>query len=441
MKMKKAAVIFLASNLLWIATATAQKSAGSSKTSPVAAYKLIGLKVTGTQRYTEKEIQPARGLTLGQNVAEADFKEAARRLGDTGLFTDVVYSFSFSPSGTKLEFQLTDIEESKLVPAHFENFVWFTDAQLLTEIERRVPLFKLRMPVAGTMPDNVEQALQAAIDDKQLPARVDYLREAPEEGGSLTGISYRVEALDIRIRNVEFPGATPDQLPHLQAAAHKLTGAPYMRSGLAQVARIEFMPVCLQRGYLKASFADSQAHVVTQSGGEVEVDAILPLTPGKVYSTSGVDWKGNTVIPAEDLQRQIHLPAGQPADAVHLISDLEKVAKLYHMKGYMTARIAPKPLLDDDQSTVHYDLNVVEGDQFKMGEFEIIGLDSQAKAHLQAAWKLNEGEPYNSEYYKKFLEETSRFVPAGVPWDIKVHEAVNEKDKTVDVTIRFIARQ
>ena len=114
--------------------------------------------------------------------------------------------------------------------------------------------------------------------------------------------------------------------------------------------------------------------------------------------------------------------------------------KLYHTKGYMTAHITPKPVLDDEHSTVRYDLDVVEGDQFKMGEFEIIGLDTQAKAHLQAAWKLSEGQPYDSEYPDKFLEETSRFVPASVPWDIKVHEAVNEKDKTVDVTIRFIAR-
>jgi len=440
MKMKKTALVLLLSCLLGFATAAAQRSAGSTKTSPIASYRLIGLKVTGTQRYTEKEILPASGLALGQNVAEADFKEAARRLGDTGLFTDVVYSFSFSPAGTKLEFQLTDTEASKLVPAHFENFVWFTDAQLLTEIQRRVPLFKLLMPVAGTMSDHVEEALQAVLDERKIPARVDYLREAPQEGGSLIGISYRVEVLEIRIRNVEFPGATPDQLPQLQAAARKLMGAPYMRSSLAQVARIEFMPVCLQRGYLKASFADSQARVVTQSAAEVEVDAILPLTPGKIYSTSGVDWKGNTVFPADNLGRQIHLPTGQPADAVHLVSDLEKVAKLYHTKGYMAARITPKPLLDDDHSTVHYDLNVLEGDQFKMGEFEIIGLDSQAKAHLQAAWKLSEGQPYDSEYYKKFLEETSRFVPAAVPWDIKVHEAVNEKDKTVDVTIRFIAR-
>jgi outer membrane protein assembly factor BamA len=440
MTMKKNLPIFFAVLLLGTAGAAAQKPLAGSKTAPALAYKLISLKVTGSQRYTEKEILPASGLVLGQNVVEADFKEAARLLGNTGLFTDVAYAFSYSPAGTKLELQLTDIEESKLVPAHFENFVWFTDAELLSQLQQRVPLFKLRMPVSGTMPDNVEQALQAALDEKRIPARVDYLREAPQDGGSLIAIAYRVEAIEIRIRGVEFPGATPDQLPALRAAARKLTGAAYMRSPLAQVASIEFIPVCLQRGYLKAAFGDSQARVVTQGEGEVEVDAILPLNPGKVYSTSAVEWKGNTVFATEDLQRLLHLPVGQPADAVHLASDLETAGKLYHTKGYMAARVAPQAALNEEQSTVRYVLNVQEGDLYKMGEFEVLGLDAQAKAKLQAAWTLREGDPYNSEYPRKFLSETSRFVPAAVPWEISIHEAVNEKDKTVDVTIRFSAK-
>jgi outer membrane protein insertion porin family len=438
--MKKAALIFLTSCAFWTANAAAQKHTGTGKTAPVLAYRLIELKVTGSQRYTEKEILPASGLVLGQNVVEADFKEAARRLGDTGLFSDIAYSFSYSSAGTKLELQLTDVEESKLVPAHFENFVWFTDAQLLTEIQKRVPLFSPQMPFEGVLPDHVEEALQAILDDNKIPARVDYLRESPQEGGKIIGVAYRAEAIEIKIRDVEFPGATPDQLRALQASARKLAGAPYVRSALAKVAEINFRPVCLQLGYLKASFADSEARVVTQSEGEVEVDAILPLTPGKVYSTSAVEWKGNTIFAAADLQRLIHLPTGQPADAIHLTRDLEQVAKLYHTKGYMLARITPKPLLDDDHSTVHYELNVQEGDQFKMGEFEVIGLDSQAKAHLQAAWKLREGDPYDSEYPKRFLSESSRLVPAGIPWAIGIHEAVNEKDKTVDVTIRFSAK-
>lgn len=407
---------------------------------PSAAYKLLSVKVTGSERYTDKEILPASGLQLGQSVGEADFKEAVRRLGDSGFFTNVAYSFSYSPAGAKLELQLIDADPSTLVPVHFENFVWFSDAELLHQLQLRVPLFKDQLPIGSGLADTVEAALQDIVDQKKIPARVDYLRESPPEGEKLTGIAYSVEAIDIHIRNVEFPGATPELLPGLESAARRLAGARYMRSPLAQVALVDYLPVCLKHGYLKASFSPLDARVIKQDGGDVEVDAIIPLAPGKVYSTSGVDWKGNSIVKSEDLQALLHLPQGKPADAVQLVTDLENATRLYRKLGYMVAKITPQPLLDDDKSTVRYEFLVAEGDQFKMGELDILGLDSQATAHLQAQWKLRPGEPYNGEYAKLFLDQTAQFLPRGVPWDASVHEAVNESDKTVDVSLRFTAR-
>ena len=425
--------------------ASTQKPPGNSKASSVVPYKLIAIKVTGTERYTEKEILPASGLQLGQNAGEGDFKEAARRLGDTGLFNDVVYSFSYSDAGTKLELQLTDIEKSKLIPAVFENFVWFTDEELLGELHQRVPLFKGLVPPAGTFPDRISEALQELLLEKQLPGHVDYLRQGKAEGGDLTGIAYRVTDVEIRIRGFEFPGASPEQVALLTTAARKLVGAAYARSSLAVVAPIDLLPVYLQRGYLKAEFGASSARVVKPSSGEqdpseVQVDAIVPVTPGKVYATSDVVWKGNSVVKTEQLQGLIHLPAGQPANAVRLMSDLESVDKLYRSRGYMAAQVKPAATIDDEKSTVHYDLDVVEGDQYKMGELEIVGLDTGAKAHLEDAWTLHAGEPYNADYVKKFLEATDRLLPAGVAWSVSVHEAVDAKDKTVDVTVRFQVR-
>ena len=96
--------------------------------------KLIALKVTGTGRYTDKEILAASGLQIGQNAADGDFKEAVHRLGNSGLFSEAVYSFTSSDAGIKLDLQLADTDKSKLVPAHFENFVWFTDDELRTAL-------------------------------------------------------------------------------------------------------------------------------------------------------------------------------------------------------------------------------------------------------------------------------------------------------------------
>jgi outer membrane protein assembly factor BamA len=432
--------------LLLLSAAAAQKQPVRGKVSAVDANKLVALKVTGTARYTDKEILAASGLQIGQNAADGDFREAAQRLGDSGLFSDVVYSYSSSGAGVRLEMQLADADQGKLVPAHFENFVWFTDDELRTALQSRVPLFKQLLPVTGNLPDRVSEALQAILTEKQYPGRVNYLRESQDEsGGPLIAIVYRVEEVSIRIRSVEFPGASPEQAALLAAAARRLTGAEYGRATLAAVAKFDLLPVYLQRGYLNVAFGPSDARVASQpspapdaqGSAELQVDAIVPVMPGKMYSTSGVDWKGNSAIKIDELAPLLHLPTGQPADAVRLLRDIENVGKLYRSRGYMTVQTKPDTQFDEEKSTVHYDLNIAEGDLYKMGELEILGLDTQATARMQAAWTLREGQPYNANYPEKFRDDTVRLLPRGVRWAISVHETLEAKDKTVDVEIRF----
>jgi outer membrane protein assembly factor BamA len=431
--------------LLVLTSAATTQKRPTSKVSPAAAAKLVVLKATGTARYTDKEILAASGLQLGQDAADGDFKEAVRRLGDSGLFGDIAYSYSSSSFGVKLEMQLTDTDKSKLVPAQFENFVWFTDDELRTALERRVPLFKQLLPLTGNLPDQVSEALQAILTEKRFPGRVNYLREADESAGTLQAIVYRVEEVSIQIRAFEFPGASPEQVALLATAARRSIGASYERSALAAVAKFDLLPVYLQRGYLKAAFGPSNARVVPQPSSaedvqgpvELQVDAIVPVTPGKVYTTASIEWKDTSAIKTNEVSPLIHLPPGQPADAVRLLRDLEAVAKLYRSRGYMTVQIKPDAQFDDEKGTVHYDLNVTEGDLYKMGELEILGLDTQATARMQEAWTLREGQPYNADYPRKFLDDTRQLLPRGVQWASSVHESLDAKDKTVDVEIRF----
>ncbi len=430
---------------LLLSPAAAQKQPVGGKVSSVAAYKLSALKVTGTARYTDKEILAASGLQMGQIAADGDFKEAVQRLGDSGLFSEVAYSYSSSGAGVRLELQLADTDKNKLVPARFENFVWFTDDELLTALQRRVPLFKQLLPIAGNLPDRVSEALQAIFTEKRFPGRVDFLRNAEEPSGALNAIDYRVEEVSIRIRGVEFPGASPEQTALLTTAARRLTGAEYGRSTLAAAASFDLLPVYLQRGYLKAAFGPSDARVLPQTAptadaqgpAELQVDAIIPVKPGQVYSTSSVAWKGNSAITTAEVAPLLHLPTGQPADALRLLHDIENLGKLYRSRGYMMVQIKPDAQFDEEKSTVHYDLNILEGDLYKMGELEILGLDTQAKARMQAAWTLREGQPYNADYPRKFLHDTRDLVPRGVQWAVSIHETPEAKDKTVDVEIRF----
>jgi len=156
-----------------------------------------------------------------------------------------------------------------------------------------------------------------------------------------------------------------------------------------------------------------------------------------VYVASAITWKGNSALATTELAPLLHLAKGQPVNAVQLESDLEKVNKLYRSRGYMVAKISSQNQFDEAKGSVAYELEVTEGDQYKMGDLEINGLDTQAKARMQAAWTLREGEPYNADYPKKFFEETRQLLPRGVSWGVNIHETLDAKDKTVDVEVRF----
>jgi outer membrane protein assembly factor BamA len=426
------------------------------KKSGAGVHKLLAVKATGSTRYDDKEILAASGLELGQNAGDADFSEAAQRLGNSGLFADILYSFSYTDAGVKLDFQLTDIDKAKLVPAHFENFVWFTESELRASLAQRVPLFKEVLPASGRLTEQITTALQALLAERRFPGRVSYLREGKPDGGNITGIVYRVEDLTIRIRNVEFPGASPEQTAFLANGARKLTGGDYFRSAIAVVARYDLLPLFLQRGYLKAAFGPADARVVAPSSGKVAgqaqaeaedkpsdelvVDAMIPVTPGKQYLVSDESWKGNAAVTTEEASPLLHLGPGQPADAVRLGRDVEALAKLYRSRGYMAVQIKPDPQMDDEKSTVRYVIDVAEGDVYTMGELEFLGVDTPSKDRLREAWTLREGQPYNADYASKFLEGAPRLLPKELRYSVKVSEELSAKDKTVDVTIRFTSQ-
>lgn len=220
---------------------------------PASARQLIGVKVTGSKRFAEQDIVAATGLQMATPVNDDDFKRAARRLGDTGVFTDITYSYSYSSAGTKLEFHVVDAD--KFVPVRFEDFVWFSDADLVHRIKEHAPLFDGELPLSGRLPEEVSDVLQAMLVEKSIPGHVEYERVGKSDG-PVQAILYRVADVLIQIRNVEFSGAGEAELPALTAASKRVFDREYSRTVLRALVEKQLLPVYHARGFLKASFGD-----------------------------------------------------------------------------------------------------------------------------------------------------------------------------------------
>jgi outer membrane protein insertion porin family len=409
---------------------------------PVSARQLIAIKVTGSKRYPEQVIAAASGLQIGTPVNDDDFKKAARRLGDMGVFTDIEYSYSYSSAGTKLEFRVSDVE--KFVPVRFEDFVWFSDEELLKRIKEHAPLFDGELPLSGRLADEVSDVLQAMLVENSIPGHVEFERSGPANG-PVDSIVYRVSDVLIQIRNVEFAGANEAEIPALTAASRRVFDREYSRSVLHALVKNQLLPVFYARGYLKAAFAEPQPKVVKQPSAANEegprnltiVDVIFPVTPGQQYKLKAIEWSGNHEFPTDVLQKMVRAEPGQPANTVRIGDNIKDIQKLYGSHGYVTASITPEATFDDPAGTVSIRLDVNEGAAFHMGELEFRGLDNSLTAKLRNAWKIRPGEVYDATYLSEYLPEARKLLPASLDWEVSPHVTANARDKTVDVDLIY----
>src|SRR3984885_14831553 len=318
---------------------------------PASARHLMAIKVTGSKRYSEETIAAATGLQMGASVSDDDFKKAARRLGDMGVFTDIAYSFSYSSAGTKLELHVTDA--GKLVPARFEDFVWFSDDELRKRIKEHAPLFDGELPLYGRLADEVSDVLQAMLVEKLIPGHVEYQRTGKPDG-PVESINYHVNDVLIRVRNIEFTGAAAADSPALEAAGRRLPDHEYSRSRLAQLVQKQLLPVYYERGYLKAEFGEPQPKIVKLPAAETEdgprnqtvVDVTFAVTPGEQYKLKSLEWSGNHEFPTETLQRMVRAELGQPTNTIRLGDNLKDVQKLYGSRGFIPATLKPEAQCD-----------------------------------------------------------------------------------------------
>jgi outer membrane protein assembly factor BamA len=156
--------------------------------------------------------------------------------------------------------------------------------------------------------------------------------------------------------------------------------------------------------------------------------------PGSQYKLAELTISGNKVIPADVLRKLIHAQVGEPINVGELETDVAGLQHLYGTKGYMVAAIKTSREVDDKALTAKYGITISEGDAYTMGELDIHGLDSPTTARMQTLWTLRTGDTYNSDYPKQFAEQANK---QSDEWNITIHESVNPKDKTVDVTLRF----
>jgi outer membrane protein assembly factor BamA len=401
------------------------------------AWPVVGARAVGSHRFAEKDILAAAGVTIGAMASPDELKQGADNLVASGAFEQVSYRYSPVPGGIKVEFNVADA--AHFVHTSFDNFVWFTDEQLMAAIHAQVPLFAGELPAEGDMAAQVTDALQGLLHERGMAGEVRFLlheepRDAPARGGY-----FFADGADIRVRNVSFPGAAPAEVPALEAAANPLLKMVYRRSTAEVFATENLRPVFLRRGFLKVTIGRLAATLVSSEPPVSVISLEIPVTPGPQYRLGALRWTGNKAIQSVELDKLLRVRVGMPADLVALNADLEKVSEAYKARGYLRQTTREAATYDDSVQVVSYELQVNEGDQYKFNELDIEGLDARLRDRVRELWTLREGEPYDPNYIRVFLRSAGSLLGPGMV--TRMQQDINDQSKQVDVTVHFELQQ
>jgi outer membrane protein insertion porin family len=398
------------------------------------------LEFVGLKRLTQAQVVTMSGLKVGQAVDANVLDAAAGELLKTGLFRKLSYRVHNVGNQAVVTFQ---IEESAVsMPVVFENFVWFSDAEIVAAIRKDVIFFNGTSPASGETPDKIAAALQRLLTEKHIAGQVDYLPYVSRDKQELV---FTVKGARIPVCSMHFPGATAVSEADLIKAAQPLFKTDYSQKDTATFVPINLLPLYRRIGYLRAEFQPPAATLETSAQCAGGVNVTIPVNEGVSYRWAKSIWDGNDKLPIEDLATALGMNPGDLADGTKIDKGLKNVARAYGNRGFLTPTIQSSPEFDDAASLVTYRFTINEGPRYFMGDLIISGLPPADATELKSKWTLGSNAVFDESYVDQFRQGPLReFVRAmmqrsrtGARANVEVEQRPNAQKTTVDVVIAF----
>lgn len=401
------------------------------------ARKIAKIETEGLQTLTTETVIATSGLKVGETFSVETTDAAAERLLKSGLFKRVAYRTRNVGANVTITFQLEEIK-GQSSPVVFDNFIWFSDEELVAAIKREVPSFNGSAPDIGNTNEAIKKALQNLLAERKLPGQVEYNLTEREH-------MFRVEGVPMKICTLHFPGAQSVPEEKLIQATRSNMDLEYSRQSANTFPKYGLYPIYRELGHLRATFGTPVAKPVTNDSCE-GVDLTIPVNEGAIYSWVKADWSGNQVLSAKELDDALGMKPGEVANGKKFDKGLSEVQKAYGKHGHIQVRMNPTPEYDEASPKVTFKIAVNEGPQYRMGAVEFKGFSSAYAALLAEKWALKSGEVYDQSYGGRFLridaaELLSRILKErqsqGKPPNLGIVEKPDRQTLIVNLTIEL----
>jgi outer membrane protein assembly factor BamA len=157
------------------------------------------------------------------------------------------------------------------------------------------------------------------------------------------------------------------------------------------------------------------------------------IVPGNRARLTQLTFSGERAFTSEQLAAQFPIKLKDTLDISKISSGLGSLRKMYGAAGYLDFTPVPETQIRADGG-VALTIEIDEGKLYRLAKVEILG-DSRDAAILNTHWQLQPGQPFDSGYVRRFLDENNALLPDTFSSTRGVQVARNCPDASVQVRI------
>jgi outer membrane protein assembly factor BamA len=240
---------------------------------------------------------------------------------------------------------------------------------------------------------------------------------------------------------IHLPGSVKEELVSSLLHREYEENSPWTSDVEDRVVRAETegWPDRENQGYLGFS-VQARWKTLRREPGLLHVLVIINLDEGQQKRLRAITFRGleahgaSQVLDSADLRNLIPLKDGEVYNREKFYAGLNAVARAFHERGFVELTSNVEMDSDDTNQTVAIFIELKEGQQYRWGNIQVIGLDPKLDALLMS--KLKAGSLANPRLIEDFYRDNKSLLPAGVrPQSVKWQ--YDAEHATADLTFDF----
>ena len=362
---------------------------------PVAAQKFQpkSIQFKGDPEYSIQELMDAAGLKKGAILSSEEMSDHSKRLMDSGVFDNLTYKFD----GQDLVYSL--VPSNQLYPIRLENLPLTPGAELDAKLHSRLPLYHGKVPVEGTLLDNVRKQLEEMLSSEGITTTLTAVPFSDRKSAKKepTAISFSIAQLPVKIGSIHLQGVSQDFNSKLQPTVKEASDQAFDSANSITNLENAFRSFYEDQGYAAVKVHAERSGDPSVSADSIQVPFAVSIEEGRQYKLGTIQLPADAPVAKADIDKILTGSANQ-SRGTGLRSTWSWVAQRYRSKGYLDCKLTPQAQIDETAGSVNYTLEVNSGPVYHVAFVKFDNVNDDLRVLLMKYWQLLPGEPFDPGY-------------------------------------------